>query len=237
METNKNEFYVVSVEDTIKYGIIKAAIIGRIRHWCQYNEKNNVQDRHHINFWWSGFMSSKVFAEQLGIKQKTIEDNISILLKNGVIIKGCFNKKNYDRTGWYRINPNPPIKETLSPNSGNGFTEIQETLSRNTGNGYTEIQEMDLLNNGTPIPVSISVNHSVKNSVSTSVNPPVNPSVEEKVKNQYQFKYIQYDKLKAEYQFEYKTKLQKEELTYGELQEYIDEEEEFYKLTNNLNNK
>jgi hypothetical protein len=179
METNKNEFYVVSVEDTIKYGIIKAAIIGRIRHWCQYNEKNNVQDRHHINFWWSGFMSSKVFAEQLGIKQKTIEDNISILLKNGVIIKGCFNKKNYDRTGWYRINPNPPIKETLSPNSGNGFTEIQETLSRNTGNGYTEIQEMDLLNNGTPIPVSISVNHSVKNSVSTSVNPPVNPSVEE----------------------------------------------------------
>lgn len=183
METNKNEFYVVSVEDTVKYGIIKAAIIGRVRHWCQYNEKNNIQDRHHINYWWSGFMSSKVLAEQLGMKQKTIEDNLSVLLKNGVLIKGCFNKKKYDRTGWYRVNPIPPIQGTLPRNTGNGNTVKQETLSVNTGNGNPVKQEMDLLNNREPIPVSITVSKSVKTSVKLPVNLPVNPelSVEEQL--------------------------------------------------------
>jgi hypothetical protein len=179
METNKNEYYVVSVEDTIKYGAVKAAIIGRVRHWCQYNEKHNVQDRFHINFWWSGFMSAKEFAEQLGIKQRTIEDHLSTLLKDGVLVKGCFNKRNNDRTGWYRINPNPPTREVLSRITGNGYTEKRDTLSRNTGNGYTEKRDMDVLDDGTPLPVSISVSHSVKNSVSTPVNPPVNPSVED----------------------------------------------------------
>jgi hypothetical protein len=59
--------------------------------------------------------------------------------------------------------------------------------------------------------------------------------VEEQVYVKYKF--IEYNKLKGEYEFDYKTKSQKEELTYGELQEYIDEEDQFYKLTNNLNNK
>ena len=59
--------------------------------------------------------------------------------------------------------------------------------------------------------------------------------VEEQVYVKYKF--IEYNKLKGEYEFDYKTKTQKEDLTYGELQEYIDEEEQFYKLTNNLNNK
>ena len=57
--------------------------------------------------------------------------------------------------------------------------------------------------------------------------------VEEQVYVKYRF--IEYDKLKGEYQFEYKTKTQKENLTLGELKEYILEEEQFYKLTNNKN--
>jgi hypothetical protein len=75
--------------------------------------------------------------------------------------------------------------------------------------------------------------------------PYLDPSVqgEEKEKGQVEeqvyvkYRFIEYNKLKGEYQFEHKTKLQKEELTFGELKEYIDEEEQFYKLTNNLNNK
>lgn len=49
------------------------------------------------------------------------------------------------------------------------------------------------------------------------------------------YRFIEYDKLKGEYQFEYKTKIQKENLTTVELKEYILEEEQFYKLTNNKN--
>jgi hypothetical protein len=63
----------------------------------------------------------------------------------------------------------------------------------------------------------------------------VNDEYKVKNKNEYQFKYIKYDKLKGKYQFEYKTKIQKEELTYGELQEYIDEEDLFIKEYQKIN--
>ena len=74
METNKNEHYYVSVEDTIKYGIVSAAIIGRVKWWCQYNKDNKIKDRFHEEIWWSGFMSSREFSQQLGISSKTIDD-------------------------------------------------------------------------------------------------------------------------------------------------------------------
>jgi biotin operon repressor len=162
MAININKTYVVSVEDTINYGITSAAIIGRIRMWCEYNQKNKVKDRYHLEFWWSGFMSSKVLSEQLGISKKTIETNLSKLLKDGVLIKGVFNKKGYDRTSWYRVNPFPQIKEMISSNQVNPFTQIKE---------------MDILKSRTPIPVSTSVIIDVK----TSVIPPVNP-VEDRLK-------------------------------------------------------
>jgi hypothetical protein len=160
---NKNEFYIISVEDTIKYGIISAAIIGRVKWWCKYNQDNKVQDRFHIEHWWSGFMSSREFAEQLGISQKTIEKHISNLLKTGVLIKGVFNKKGFDRTGWYIVNPYPPIEETISPNRGNHFPQESKSISPNVVNGFTPTEET--------IPVNLSVNQNVKQTVSTPVKP------------------------------------------------------------------
>jgi hypothetical protein len=174
METNKNEIYVVSVEDTIKYGIVSAAIIGRVRWWCKYNEDNKVKDRFHIDYWWSGFMSSREFADQLGISQKTIEKHLSKLLKNGVLIKGCFNKKGFDRTGWYRVNPHPPIEETISPNRVNDIPKKSKSISPNVVNGNTPTEET--------IPVNPSVKQNVRETVSTTVKPPVNPSVEDLLK-------------------------------------------------------
>jgi hypothetical protein len=58
---------------------------------------------------------------------------------------------------------------------------------------------------------------------------------EEKEKEQVyvNYKFIEYNKLKDEYQFDYKTKTQKENLSSVELKEYINEEEQFYKLKNN----
>lgn len=174
MEINKNEFYVVSVEDTKKYGIISAAIIGRIRMWCEYNKKKKIKDRYHIDYWWSGFMSSREIGEQLGISAKTVEKNLSKLLKNGVLIKGVFNKKGFDRTGWYRVNPNPPIEETISPNIVHDLPLESKSISPNGVNGNTPREET--------IPVSLSVSKSVKHSVNLPVNLPVNPSVEDRLK-------------------------------------------------------
>jgi len=155
MEDKKNEFYVVSVEDTIKHGIVSAAIIGRIRHWCEYNKKRKTKNCYHNECWWSGFMSSKEFAVQLGVPSKTIEKHISKLLKEGIIIKGVFNKKGFDRTGWYRVNPNPPIEENHFPNQS-------KSISPNRVNAIPPTEET--------IPVSISVSKTVSTSVSNSVS-------------------------------------------------------------------
>lgn len=163
-------YYIVSVDDTINYGIVSAAIIGRIKWWCQYNEENKIKDRYHNGYWWSGFMSSKEFAQQLGISSKTIEKHLSKLLKNDILIKGVFNKKGFDRTGWYRVNPFPPIEETISPNRVDDLPNQSKSISPNRVNGNTPIEET--------IPVSPVITN-VSQSASTSVNPPVNTSVEE----------------------------------------------------------
>jgi hypothetical protein len=54
-------------------------------------------------------------------------------------------------------------------------------------------------------------------------------------KNEKQFKYIKYDKLKGEYDFEYKTKLQREELTSTEVLEYDNELDLFVKEYQTIN--
>jgi hypothetical protein len=145
----------VSVEDTKKYGIISAAIIGRIKHWCENNQKKKVKDRYYDEFWWSGFISSKEFSEQLGIPVKTIEKHLSKLIKTNVLIKDNFNKKKYDKTSWYRVNP---------------FTPIEESLYSNRGNGNTQIEELDIPNEGKPIPDNLSVNITENHSSSITSN-------------------------------------------------------------------
>jgi biotin operon repressor len=212
METNKNEFYIVSVEDTIKYGVVSAAIIGRIKWWCQYNKDNKVKDRYHIDYWWSGFMSSKEFEVQLGIPSKTIEKHISKLLKNGVLIKGVFNKKGFDRTGWYRVNPFPPIEESISPNRVDDLPNQSKSISPNRVNGNTPIEET--------IPVSITVNQNVKQSASITGNPPVNP----------EYKFINWNKYDSILEFNSLTKLQQEKLTPEEIKIYNQELEHFETL-------
>ena len=169
----KNEYFVVSVEDTKRYGLISASIIGRVRWWCEYNEKNKVKDRYHQEYWWSGFISARELAEQTGINQRTIETNLTKLLKTGVLIKGIFNKKGFDRTGWYRVNPSTLIEDTIYDNSVDDIQFKSSSIYDNSVDGYTTTKET--------IPVNLSVKQNVKETVRHSVNPTVNPSVEDLV--------------------------------------------------------
>jgi hypothetical protein len=153
MENKKNEIFIVSVEDTIKYGIIKAAIIGRVRMWCEHNKKNKVKDRFHNGEWWSGFMTYDEFATQLGIPVKTIEKHLPQLIKTGILITDKFNKKGFDRTSWYRVNPSPQIEGMIPPNRGDGNPQIEG---------------METPKSGEPIPV----NHLLI-SESLAVNPDI----------------------------------------------------------------
>lgn len=110
----KNEYYTNLVEDTKKYGIIKSTIIGRIKFWSDYNEKK--QNNFLEGYYWSGYLSARQIGEQTGIPEKTVSKNLKELVDGQIIIKDTFNKKSYDKTGWYRINDVIiPAPESLFP--------------------------------------------------------------------------------------------------------------------------
>jgi hypothetical protein len=164
------KYYYCSVDDTKKYGIICASILGRIRFWCEYNETKKIKDRYYDGHWWSGFMSAREFSEQTGISQRTIEKNLVKLVEGNVIIKGRYNKKGFDRTGWYRVNPCTPIGCTIYPERVDDIPLEGKSIYPERVNGNTLREET--------IPINPSVKQNVKQSASTPFNPPINIKIE-----------------------------------------------------------
>ena len=175
MESN---YYCVSVEYTKKFGIVKATIISRIEFWCDYHKENKSNDKFNDGYWWSGYMSYSDIVEQTGLPYKTVRNNIQEILKDGIIIRGRFNKKGYDKTSWYRINdvPGAGITTTLS-----GYNQYPEKVQHSTLSGYNEYPErVEVVPGmGAPIPVN-PVNH-FESSVITPVITPVNQELLEKI--------------------------------------------------------
>jgi hypothetical protein len=161
-----NKIYVVSVEDTIKYGIIKAAIIGRIRFWGEHNRDNKVKDKFHDGEWWAGFFTPANLEEQLGIPQRTIKDNLIKLVNDNILIKGKFNKKGFDKTNWYRYNYDVPDVQPIVHEMSNDSTLDVQSIVHETYN---------------PLDI-ISTTNTCKSSFNQIINHPVghtiNPSVE-----------------------------------------------------------
>jgi len=158
MANEENQYYVCTVEDTQKYGIVKAAILGRIRWWCEYNEKNN--DKFREGYYWSGWMSGSDFQEQIGLPDSTIYRRLNQLIEDGIIIKANFNKRGYDKTGWYRIN--------LDSQNGNNISQNENHDSQNENNN-SHNENGDSQNDNT-IPVNPPVNQSENLALNKSVN-------------------------------------------------------------------
>jgi hypothetical protein len=224
METNKNEYYYVSVEDTIKYGIIKAAIIGRVKWWCQYNKDNKVKDRYHNDEWWSGFMTPREFAEQLGLPVTTIKNNLVALINDNILIKDKFNKRGFDKTNWYRVNPNPP---QIQPSYRKDTTIVSERYNDSIGEVQSVVSERyeHSIVEGEPIPVNPSVNPSVNQKLS---NIPVNPPVKPK------YKFLSWNKYDNRWEFNSLTNKQRENLPIEEQDVYNLELDKFEELLKEL---
>lgn len=88
-------------EDVLKYGPVDAMILGVIKFWILYHYKK--KDYFYNGHYWTGHLSAEDISEQTGLPVKTIYRHLNKLVKNGVIIKGNFNKLGMDRTGWYTI--------------------------------------------------------------------------------------------------------------------------------------
>jgi hypothetical protein len=162
-----DKHFYTSVEYVKYCGITAAAILSRVQHWCNYNKEHNVKNRYYEGYWWSGFMSSKEFSNQLGISARTIETHLANLKADGILIMGNFNKKGMDRTGWYRVDE---------------LRDLSKCKYAKSVNGNTQIKEMDLRELGKAIPDSISESKSERPSGSTTDNTYINTKVEELIK-------------------------------------------------------
>ena len=93
------------VEEAIKYGVEKAVILSNLRFWLEKNKANkkNVYEKDGVDYYWT-YNSGSAFAELFPyMSSSSILRWLKELEDDKVIISGCFNKTNYDRTKWYSM--------------------------------------------------------------------------------------------------------------------------------------
>jgi len=99
MKTTVHHF---DTEDAQRYGIREAIILYNIRHWL---DKNKANDKNIIDGRVWTYNSASAFADLFQyMTEPQIRRSLKRLLEDGILIKGEYNKQNYDRTSWYSIN-------------------------------------------------------------------------------------------------------------------------------------
>jgi hypothetical protein len=114
-----------------------AVFLQNMAYWTE----NNLANKRHIydGYCWT-YNSLEAFQKIFPyFSKQNLETIINTCLKNGLMIKGNYNKKKYDRTGWY----------ALTPLSYKYFKQLVETDYINLlGEAFKAIsyyQEMDFL--------------------------------------------------------------------------------------------
>jgi hypothetical protein len=176
MGVRNKQFTMVVADDVRQYGIIRATILGKIKGWCETNEKAKRYE--YDGFYWSGHINLNEITEQTGLPLETVKKNLKWLLDNQIVIKGNYNRLKMDRTGWYRPNPTVPIgtiqqsceEHTIIPVRNNGL------VLSGTMEGSCEEQTIPT------IPTTIISNIQKPTSTTTipTTIPPVELSVEDK---------------------------------------------------------
>lgn len=84
-----------------EYGIEEAILLNHFQFWIAKNKANN--QNFYDGYYWT-FNSMKALADLFPyMNNRKIDYAIENLIKNGLIIKGNYNKKGFDRTLWYAI--------------------------------------------------------------------------------------------------------------------------------------
>lgn len=146
------------------YGVDEAIILHNMFFWIKKNEANK---KHYYdgNYWTYNSIESFTILFPYWSKRQ-IERILSSLLKKGAIIKGNYNKVNYDRTSWYAIH------QTVKSIYVNGEIEFTKRVNRihqtvspiPDSNTYSKLQ----IENSNKLKLSGDATTSVKSSSSKS---------------------------------------------------------------------
>lgn len=83
------------------YGVCGALLVQQVHHYCLLNRNTGKNLKEGIHWCYN---THKQWAEILqGFSVRTIRREIDKLLAMKVLVAGNFNKRRYDKTGWYRL--------------------------------------------------------------------------------------------------------------------------------------
>lgn len=147
------------VDIATEYGVLEAILLNAISFWVQRNAANgtNLHDGH---FW--TYNTTKAFGKMFPyVSEAKIWRALNHLETEGIIIKGNFNRLQYDRTSWYTLSDNGvaltnPLKQPFFT-SEKWILQNKEMDFAPVKNGFCTSEE--------PIPVNTTVSTTVNNTV------------------------------------------------------------------------
>jgi hypothetical protein len=140
--------YQFDTEDAVTHGLPEAVLLHHLRYWVRTNKANEknefeteINGKKERRTW--TYNSIRAFTVLFPFwKKGQIERILTKLTKQNVILKGNFNRTEYDRTSWYAFVDESFLKDTVpisrnremdSPKSGNRNAEIGKPIpDRNT---------------------------------------------------------------------------------------------------------
>lgn len=84
-----------------KYGVNAAIILQHIGFWCTWSKANEAH--YHDGYYWTYNTNNALCALFPYMTGKAIRSAIQKLVDDGIIIKGNYNEKPFDRTLWYAM--------------------------------------------------------------------------------------------------------------------------------------
>ena len=106
------------LDDAKKYGVNQAVFLFHLKYLIQLN-RDRKSDKHlHDGYYWTYQTLDDLKAAMPYFTRRQIDTIIKKLTELGVLIKGNFNEKKYDRTLWYSISQ---FGEMDFTEVGNGF--------------------------------------------------------------------------------------------------------------------
>lgn len=93
--------HIFDVAIATEYGLNAAIVLHHIAYWCEKNAANG-RNFHDGNYW--TYNSYSAFATLLPyLSERQIKTALDKLIDEGLIVAGCYNTDQRDRTRWYAV--------------------------------------------------------------------------------------------------------------------------------------
>lgn len=142
---------VINPELALKIGLNEAIVLQQLHYWVQkskHDHDGKIWAYNTIKDWQLQFPFFSI---------NTVRRTFENLIKEGLVVKGCFNKLKMDKTAWYTIDYMQLVllqndEEYSEEPHSSAFAQNEQMDSPNWANGVAQNEQMESPKMGKPIP-------------------------------------------------------------------------------------